>query len=491
MLEIDYLSEDKKILLNRLFGKKSEKTNRDQLHLFEQEEEDEDEDEEQVIPTHTRRKSKKNRQGRPAFPAHLPREEFHCELSGDDLSCPDCEAELKRIGEDICERGHIVPAKIIVRRFIKGKYACPNGHVLKTAEAPAAVVPRVKYEPSVYAHIAVSRFGDHLPYTRQESIFKRQGFAIPRSTMGDMMQRLGEIAGEPILKQMLKELLTEDVVQADETTITVLKEGQKGTLSGYMWVYRSPTKVLFDFTIGRESLGPTTILALFFGILQIDSYSGYNEIVIKNSLIRAGCWSHARRKFHDALKSNKKHGAAMLSLIGRLFRIEAILKWLRVRRHLCDDDFFALRVAVRTRYSKPVIEKIETRLLDVKAMRSILPKSAMGKAVKYAWNQRETLKAFIEHGCVELDNNAAERAIRQVAVGRKNYMFAGSVKGGKTAAILYSLIGSCKVLGINPQAYLEDVLMKVAITPQSEAHTLTLWGWQKSQAQNSIANLAD
>ena len=174
----------------------------------------------------------------------------------------------------------------------------------------------------------------------------------------------------------------------------------------------------------------------------------------------------------------------MLALIGRLFRIETILKWLRDRRHLCDDDFLALRVAVRTQYSRPVIEKIEALALDLKGRRSILPKSAMGKAVKYAWNQRETLRTFIEHGSIELDNNAAERAIRQVAVGRKNYMFAGSVKGGKTAAILYSLIGSCKVLGINPQAYLEDVLMKVATTPQSEAHTLTPWGWQESQAQN-------
>jgi len=170
-------------------------------------------------------------------------------------------------------------------------------------QAPAPLLDRCKFEASVFANIVVSKYSDHLPLHRQESIFKRQGLSIARSTMCDMIQRVVEIAGDPIIKQMKKELVEESFIQVDETPITVLQEGKKGSSQGYFWVYRTKTKVLFDFRSDRKRDCPNEFLKDFDGTLQSDGYSGYNEIVARNELTRVGCWSHARRKFNDALKS--------------------------------------------------------------------------------------------------------------------------------------------------------------------------------------------
>ncbi|MFT7620770.1 MAG: transposase [Planctomycetota bacterium] len=430
------------------------------------------------------KRKKKGGHGRQPFPDHLQRADWVCDLAEDDKTCDVCEAELRSIGEDICERGHLFPAQIVVNRYIKLKYACPKGHGVKTAEAPAPILERCKYEPSVYANIVVSKYADHLPLNRQESIFKRQGFTIPRSTMGDMIQRVVEIAGDPIIKQMKKELVEESFIQADETPITVLQEGKKGSSQGYLWVYRSKSKVLFDFRSDRKRDGPSAFLKDFAGTLQTDGYAGYNEIVVRNGLTRAGCWSHARRKFNDALKSAKAHAGPMMVLMAELFRIEAALKTRRDKREMTATEFHQLRAKVRQRRSQKIIEQIKVMLLALDERHDVLPKSEIGKAVIYAMNQWQTLIAFLEHPEAELENNAAERAIRQVALGRKNWMFAGSAKGGHAAAVLYSLVGTCKVLDINPQAYLEDVLTKVSTTPTSEAHTLTPWAWAASQPKS-------
>lgn len=480
--EIRLLKEQMEVLMSRVFGKRSEKLDPNQLKLFADDTEVVEEPEQEEIKSHKRKK--KSGHGRQSFPDHLERADWVCDLADDDKMCEVCEAELRIIGEDICERGHLIPAQVVVNRYIKRKYACPKGHVLKTAEAPAPILERCKYEPSVYANIVVSKYTDHMPLNRQESILKRQGFTIPRSTMGDMIQRVVEIAGDPIIKQMKKELTEESFIQADETPITVLQEGKKGSSQGYLWVYRSKSKVLFDFRSDRKRDGPSTFLKNFKGTLQTDGYSGYNEIVARNGLVRAGCWSHARRKFNDALKSAKAHAGPMMVLIAKLFRIEAALKTRRDKRGMTTVEFHQLRAVVRQRRSHEIIEHIKAMLLELDDRYDVLPKSEIGKAVHYAMNQWQTLIAFLKHPEAELENNAAERAIRQVALGRKNWMFAGSAKGGHAAAVLYSLVGTCKVLDINPQAYLEDVLTKVSTTPNSEAHTLTPWAWAAAQPKN-------
>ena len=481
------LAEQIAILMGRLFGKSSEKIDPNQLGLFangiDKALEAEPDPEFDEIPAH-KRKKKASGHGRQSFPDHLPRAEWICDLAEGDKVCEVCESKLRAIGEEICERGHLIPAHVLVNRYIKMKYACPKGHCVKTAKAPAPLLDRCKYETSVFANIVVSKYGDHLPLHRQEGIFKRQGFRIPRSTMGDMIQRVVEIAGDPIIEQMRKELLQESYLQADETPITVLEDGKKGTNQGYIWIYRSKKKVLFEFRADRKRDGPSKFLKDFDGALQTDGYAGYNQIVARNNLTRVGCWSHARRKFHDALKSARRLSAPMILLVNNLFRIERALKGRRDRREMDEEQFHALRAKVRNRNSARIIESIKVMLLNLKASHEVLPKSAIGKAVTYALNQWTTLTSFLKLPEVEIENNAAEQAIRQVVLGRKNWMFAGSAKGAHAAAVLYSIISTCKILNINPQDYLEDSLTKVSSTPTSEAHTLTPWAWADSQPKD-------
>ena len=228
LAKIEQLDSHVRLLLSKQYGKSSEKIDSSQLGLFDDAAQEEEAVETQVIPAHKRKKKKSKKEGRPAFPDHLPRNEIHCELSGDDLVCPTCEANLNEIGEDTCETGHFEPAKFSVNRIHKHKYACPNGHMVKTADAPKGHLPRCKYDASVHAAVVTSRFNDHLPYYRQEAIFKRLGVSIPRQSMGEMAQKVAAIA-VMILEQMMKELIAEKVIQADETSIKVLREGQKGT----------------------------------------------------------------------------------------------------------------------------------------------------------------------------------------------------------------------------------------------------------------------
>ena len=295
-----------------------------------------------------------------------------------------------------------------------------------------------------------------------------------------MAQKVAAIA-VMILDQMMKELIAEKVIQADETSIKVLREGQKGTSTGWMWIYRGAKKVLFDFTMTRGSDSPSRILKYFYGILQVDGFPGYNEIVKTNQLIRAGCLAHMRRKFHDCFKISAE-GKNVLLCIARLYRIEAALKKRRDRLGLDDEQFFALRADVRARRSRVTMDKIHNLILDYKESPTHLPKSLLGSAVKYADNQWKTLETFLSFGEVEIDNNGAERAIRPVAVGRKNWLVFGNEKGGRTAAALYSLVESCKAIDVNPQAYLEDVIAKAQDIERDQMHTLTPWAWNASQA---------
>lgn len=479
--EIRLLKEQVEVLMARAFGKRSERLDPNQLLIPGLVvEECQDPIEVEVIPSYKR--EKKSGHGRSSFPDHLPRNEILCDLSDADKVCDECQEALQLIGQDITERGHLIPARWLVNRYVKMKYGCPQGHQIKTGKAPDPVLDRCKFEASVYANIVVSKFADHLPLNRQESIFKRHGFKISRSTMCDMVQRVVEIAGEPILEQMHKELMKERLIQADETPITVLQEGKKGSSQGYMWVYISGKKVLLDFRLDRKRDGPNRFLKNFKGgLLQRDGYSGYNEVARRNNLVAIGCWAHARRKFNDALASAQERAGPIMLLIGKLFEIEAELKEKRDELGLSREEFYKLRLDVRTKRSTPVVEAIKTMLLDLEQRPDFLPKSEFGKAVNYAMNQWPSLVAFLDHPEPEIDNNAAERAVKQVALGRKNWMFAGSAKGGHAAAVLYSLVGTCKVLDINPQDYLEDVLTRVATTSASDAGMLTPWAWAAAQ----------
>ncbi len=391
------------------------------------------------------------------------------------------------MGDEITERGHMVPAKVVVRRYVKKKYACPDGHAVKTADAPAALIDRCKYEPSVYAHVTASKYCDHLPLHRLSGIFKRHGVHLPKQTMWDMLVKVDELVAQPMLKQMKGEVLESGVLHVDETPVPVRNEDGKGSRKGYIWAWRAPggddvDRSLVQFTLTRERHGPKRMLGKHWsGTLITDGYSGYDEVVRENGIVRAGCWAHARRKLNDALKVGSKDAARVLVHLQRLFWIERTMKKRVKSRGQKTEELVALRRDVRKRLSRRVIERVYSVAGEVEAKRSTLPKSKLGNALGYLFNQKGTLAVFLEDPRIEIHNNDAERDLRHVVVGRNNWMVFASPRGGEVASRLYSLVLSCKHAGIDPEAYIEDVLVRVSTTPAREIASLTPWAWAKAK----------
>lgn len=492
------LTERVRELLEKRFGRSSEKFDPDQLRLFAelavgaQTEEKPEEPEETVeVPSHTRRKHKGH--GREALPAHLPRILHDCDPPESERICSCCGKPLVRIGEEITERGEYIPARLVVNRYVRGRFACPEGHDgVRVGDLPPALIDKAKYEVSMYAHLVCAKYADHLPLNRLNGIFKRHGLSISTSLMWSMIERVAELL-EGVARQMKLELLAQSYLGADETPITVLIPGQKGSKQGWIWTYLSRIGerklAIFVFTISRSRAGPNGFLADWKGgILQADGYGGYDDLGRRADIVRAGCLGHVRRKFKDALDSSRIHAARILLEIGRIYRIESALKKRRQARGLDHEEFVELRCLVRGRRSRRVMERIEQIARSIIAEGRTLPKSPLGKAIDYMLNEWPRLLVFLDHGEVEPDNNDVERAIRHVAIGRKNWMFAGSEKGAQAAALLYSIVSSCKALGIDPEAYIADTLRAISTTPISQAASLTPWAWAARHTDGTTAS---
>lgn len=481
--KVSLLLEQVHILRHGLFGRSSERLDPDQLALFAEGEASPAEDAGET-PAPPSKKTEKNGHGRAPFNPQLLRETIPLDLEEDERGCPTCGKDLCLIGEDVSERGHFVPAKIIVRRYVKKKYACPDGHTVRTAAAPPALIERCKYEPSVYAHIATAKYCDHLPLHRLAGIFKRHGVHLPKQTMWDMLCRVDELVARPVLAQMRKELLESGVLHADETPVTMRVEDQKGTRTAYAWDWQAPNgRRVVDFTLSRERDGPVRFLGDWGGTLVADAYSGYDKVVRKNGITRAGCWAHARRKLKEALDTGSQSAARVLVHVQRLFRLERAIKLRGEARSLDAGALEALCADVRTRRSRCVVERIFAVAEDLELERSTLPRSALGKALTYLRNQRGPLSVFLDDPRVSIHNNDAERDLRHIAVGRKNWLVFGSPRGGEVACRLYSLVLSCKAVEVDPEAYLEDVLTRIATTPQSEIASLTPWAWTATRVE--------
>lgn len=493
-LKIGYLKNQNTLLENRLqqllrqrYGQKSEKVDPNQLELFKGDlldESDQEVKEEIDDPVRSSTmdfeepdKPKKKRSGRTPLPKKLERKRIPHEPSPEELICPCCGEERKRIGEEITEELEYIPARLFVKEHVRGKYACKKcqeGVVI--ADLPARPIEKGRPGAGLLAHVAISKYGDHLPLYRQEKIFRREGVDISRSTLGDWIGWTADLL-EPIVKETGRGLLEKTLIQSDDTPVRVLDRKKKGKChTGRLWSYCIPYgEVVFDFTMDRSRAGPSRFLSGFEGYLQADGYSGYNEALRDNELKHIGCMAHVRRKFHAALSEAPKHAGNILSLIQILYRQE---------RELRDKGATpAERVAERKEEIKPTLEALEE--LFVKLQKVALPQSELGKAVKYALNQWPSIKRYVEVGEAEIDNNSCENTIRGVAVGRKNWLFCGSESGGKRAAILYSLIESCKRLDVEPFAYLKDVIERVSSHPMSRIRELTPRGWKKARLGES------
>jgi len=489
----DLLSEQVAHLSKHLFGRKSERLQPGQLDLYRT----------GILPevcaaletvTAPSRPSKKTgRHGRGSLPDHLLRVEHILDLPEEECSCSVCKTPLNVIGEQITERAHFVPATITVNRYVRKKYACPHGHEVKTADLPAGVVEGSKYDASVHAHVAVAKYNDHVPLNRLQGIFKRQGIKLPRQTMWDMLVRIDAIIAQPVLKQMRKELLEEPILHADETSVVLRIEDQKGSKKGWVWGWRNepldrkrdPSKVLIEFHLGRGGEVPEAFLGKWSEILIVDGYSSYNPISEKNGITRAGCWAHARRPFRDALEMHPKWAALPLLMINRLFALERAVGARVKRLDLDVHAMLELRKTVRERSSKKLMDKLFDLLWELDAIPQITPQSKLGKGIRYALNQEQRLRVCLDDPRVPIHNNDSERDLRHIILGRNNWMVFASQRGGEIACRMYSLMLSCRQNDIHPEEYLADVLMAAETTPSADITSLTPWAWKARQDEQT------
>jgi transposase len=478
------LREELAVLKQGLFGRKTEHIDPGQLALFAKGE----------LASATQavvdvssaetiaRKPSTPGHGRAHFPEHLPRDTVTLDVPEEERACPDCGKAMRAIGEDITERGHVVPAKIVVRRYVRKKYACPDGHAVKTASAPEGVIDGAKYEASVYAHVATAKYADHLPLHRLEGIFKRHGVHLPKQTMWDMLVRVDELLAQPVLTQIHKEMLEEPVLHSDETPVTLRLEDGQGSRQGYAWGWRNlqgtgPSKVLIEFKTSRSRDGPLSFLRDWSGTLITDGYSGFDEVVEQNGIVRAGCWAHARRKFKQALDTGTASAAYVLAPIQRLFAVERAATLRAEQKKMDREAFVELRSRVRARRSARLVEIIFARAQELSLQRSTLPKSQLGKALVYLDRQRGPLSIFLAEPRIPIHNNDEERDLRHLAIGRNNWQIFASERGGQVACRLYSLVLSCKQAGVDPEKYIEDVLGRLSTTKSSNVASLTPWAW--------------
>lgn len=415
--------------------------------------------------------AKKRPTGRKPLPANLPRKEIEHPLDPSELACDACGKDRVRIGEERSELVQYVPASYVVEVHVRGKYACRCGEGgVVTPPAPPRPIPGSYAGPGLLAQVIVSKFDDHLPLYRQAEIFRRAEFDIPRSTLCDWIGGVMPLLA-PVALAVRSEVLTTSYVQADETPVSV-RDGPKGKMKqAYFWAYRSPElgSVFFDFRMGRSGEGPCDVLRDFKGTLQTDAYVGYDKVVKDRELVTAGCLTHARRRFVDAFPTSPKEAGLVLAVMLRLYTIEERIKGQSV----------AERLAVRQRDSQLQMDTLKD-LIDTLA-KTALPSSVLGDACSYAQNQWEHLTAFMRDGRVEIDQNAIERTIRGIAMGRRAWLFCGNEEGGRRAAILYTLVESCKAAKVEPFAYFTDLLTRLPSATDSQIASFTPRAWAASR----------
>jgi transposase len=482
------LREELALLRQHIFGRRSERIEPGQLGLYGSAGlEQAAERAAATVSARRERAEAPKGHGREAFPAHLPREVVTCTVPEERRACPECGKAMTRIGTEATERGHLVPAHFVVRRFEREKLACPAGHAVVTAQAPEPIVRRAKYEPSAYAHVTVSKYQDHCPLNRMQGIFKRQGAQLSKQTMWDMLVTVDELVAQPILEQGRKELLESDVLQSDESPVRMRLEDGKGSRETTAWVWRSlreemPRKVLVRFELGKSRDGPKRMLGDWTGVLVTDGTNLHDDVARSNGIVRAGCMAHARRYFKKAFDVGTKEAALCLAPMKRLFWIERAVNRRADRLRLDLAARRELRARMRARRSAVTMRKLYETANLLAQEASTLPRGQLGKALAYLENQRESLEVFLSDSRVPLSNNDSERDLRHVVKGRVNWLVFASQRGGEVACRLYSLMLSCRENGVDPQAYIEDVLTRVSITPASRIAELTPWGWAAARA---------
>jgi transposase len=451
-----------------IFGQKRERfvpaQQEDQLSfLISTDEKERPVETEYISYSRTKPSKKRKHPGRSSLPESLPRKEIILEPEEDVSGC-------KKIGEEITEELEYEPPKFYVNRYIRPKYARPKDEGIAIAILPFRPIDKGIAGPGLLGHILISKFVDHIPLYRQRGQFRRLGVDISDSTIGGWVLSTCELL-TPLFNLLRDNVLSSNYLMVDETTIKVLDPLLKGkTHQGYYWVYYDPLgeQVFFDYQKGRGRDGPNNLLKNFAGHLQTDGYKAYGDLAARKCIISLGCWAHARRYFVEALDNGEKKASWVLECIQKLYEIERIAR---------ESDFsYEERYQLRQEKAPHIMKEIKA-WLNIECL-VVLPKSALGKAIQYILNQWDRLQVYLTDGRLEIDNNLVENAIRPVALGRKNYLFAGSHDSARRAAIVYSIVSTAKLQGIEPYFYLRDIISRIPQHPFKHLDQLLPKNWK-------------
>jgi transposase len=469
-------------LLRRIYGRRSERLDPNQL-MFDNLVLDAIE---QPIPLHPlddlplpeeprtmhHQRSKRNHPGRIPIPEHLERVEIVLDIPEQDKVCPETGKPLNRIGWEVSEKLEYRPGRLIVNVYKRPKYAPSDSTSdlgVITAPMPDHPIEKCKADIGLLSYIIVSKFADHLPLYRQDGIFEREGVDIPRATQTSWLLQTYD-AIRPLGDALKRAVLESDVIFTDDSILPLQIKGNGKVKKARLWAYvrggNDPPLTVYDFSHDRSKKRPLDFLDGFSGYVHADAYSGYDELFRKENIIEVGCWVHARRKFDEATSSRPKEATEIMARIAKLYKVEAE----------CADVSDLERCRRREQWSRPVLDGIFERLEELKG--ESLPSEPLRKAVDYALNQRQALYRYLEDGRLRPDNNLAENAIRPLALGRKNWLFAASDRGARATALYFGLIQSCKACAVNPWEYFNDILRRIMSHPVTRLRELLPDQWK-------------
>ncbi len=415
----------------------------------------------------------KDKPKRRPIPDHIPRMEV--ELSPGSAACADCGGRLRRIGEDVTEELEYVPGRFIVNRIVRPRLTCTCCERFVQAPLPTRPIERGRPGPGLLANILVSKYADHLPLYRQSQIFDREGLDLDRSTLADWVGKTTALL-EPIADAIGRHVLSAGAIFADDTPVSMLAPGTGKTQTARLWTYArderpwggtTPPAAWYRFSGDRKGQHPKDHLARFRGWMHADGYAGFEDLYRSGAIREVACMAHVRRKFVDIHRSQGSPIAE--EAIGRIAQLYAVEKEARGS----PPD---IRVALRKAHAAPVFDDL-ARWLAMQ-LTTISGKSPLAAAIRYALTRMERLRPYLDNGILELDNNAAERGMRAIALGRKNYLFVGSEAGGKAAAIAYTLIETAKLNAVDPHAWLADTLARIPDYKITKVDDLLPWKWR-------------